>query len=286
MPRNARLVVENESVKYVDDATAASSIDLKKSLIKDPITRQKPLTLNEQCELILPVEKNSIQNQVYELAKFTKKNKMKINENKTKLIVFNPTRKWKFPPEVSFPGSENLEVVTQAKILGVTVSEDLKWGLNTENMVKKARKRLWILRRMRKLGLDNTVLKDVYIKEIRSVLEFAAPVWTGALIKNESKKIENVQKTVLKLILQNKYKDYITACEDLNLASLQKRREKLCLNFAKKNLKNRNSFFDKQLGKTRLRQQKIAKEFQCNTNRMYMSSLPFMSRLLNENARG
>ena len=117
------------------------------------------------------------------------------------------------------------------------------------------------------------------------MLEFAAPVWTGALIKNESKKIENVQKTVLKLILQNKYKDYITACEDLNLASLQKRREKLCLNFAKKNLQNKNSFFEKQLSNTTFIKQKKVREFKCNTNRMYQSSLPFMSRLLNESSK-
>ena len=49
--------------------------------------------------------------------------------------------------------------------------------------------------------------------------------------------LERVQKSALKLILKEKYHNYITALLSLNIESLYDRREQLCLKFAKKSLK-------------------------------------------------
>ena len=46
--------------------------------------------------------------------------------------------------------------------------------------------------------------------------------------------LERVQKSALKLILKEKYHNYITALLSLNIESLYDRREQLCLKFAKK----------------------------------------------------
>ena len=43
---------------------------------------------------------------------------------------------------------ENLEVVKQAKLLGVMISDDLKWDKNTEYLVKKAYSRMEFLRKV------------------------------------------------------------------------------------------------------------------------------------------
>ena len=59
IPRNIKS--ECISVKYVDDATSASSVNLKKSLKKDLIARPRPLNYNEQCELVLLIEKKELQ---------------------------------------------------------------------------------------------------------------------------------------------------------------------------------------------------------------------------------
>ena len=48
------------SVKFIDDATTACSINLKQSLVKDPIKRQRPLNYNEHNELILPAQDNPL----------------------------------------------------------------------------------------------------------------------------------------------------------------------------------------------------------------------------------
>ena len=210
---------------------------------------------------------------------------MTINKGKTKTMIFNMTRMFQFPPEISLAEPEFLEVVDEAKILGVIISNDLKWTKNTDYIVQKALKNIWVIRRMKNLGFDDHTLKDIYLKEIRSVLEFAVPVWTGALTQKDSDRIENIQKRVFKLILQNKYSNYENACETLKCDTLKDRRLKLCLNFSRKEYKKENSMFNKLYPtiKTRQSNKKIVKEFSCLTDRFFRSSLPFLSRMLNEN---
>ena len=53
-----------------------------------------------------------------------------------------------------------------------TLTNDLKWHANTEAMVKKAYSRLWMIRRLKKHGANLIDLKDVFLKQIRSILEF------------------------------------------------------------------------------------------------------------------
>ena len=137
---------------------------------------------------------------------------------------------------------------------------------------------------MKKLGFEDYILNDIYQKEIRSILEFAVPVWTGALTDQDSERIESIQKRVFKLILQNKYTSYKDACKQFKCETLKDRRKKLCLKFSKKEYKKEQSIFTKVQPKmkTRHTKKKIVKEFLCHSNRYYRSALPFLSRLLNE----
>ena len=106
---------------------------------------------------------------------------MKINPNKTKIIKFNKSRKHDFPPEVFISGDQMLEVVPDTKLVGVIVSQDLKWEKNTDFICTRARRKLWVLRRLRKFKIEITKLADVNKKEIRSLLEYAVPVWHSSI---------------------------------------------------------------------------------------------------------
>ena len=44
-------------------------------------------------------------------------------------------------------------------------------------------------------------LKDVFIKQVRSVLELAVPVWNGALNQTDKKDLERVQNPALHIML-------------------------------------------------------------------------------------
>ena len=74
-----------------------------------------------------------------EISLWTKNQKMVINQKKSKCLIFNYTRNYKFSTRLAIEGNV-LETVDEAKLLGTIVSNDLKWGKNTENIVKRANK--------------------------------------------------------------------------------------------------------------------------------------------------
>ena len=87
-----------------------------------------------------------------------------------------------------------LEVVPEIKLVGVMVTQDLKWQRNTDLICAKARQKLWVLRRLKRFSIENEKLVDVYKKEVRSLLEYAVPVWHSSITQKQSNQIERVQK--------------------------------------------------------------------------------------------
>ena len=118
---------------------------------------------------------------------------MKLNFKKTILMVFNNGKQMDFMPE--FEIDENgIEVVEEIRVLGLIVRSDLKWSSNTEHITIKGFHRLWELRRLKNLGADKLRLVDVYIKQVRSVLEIAVPAWHPGLTCGDKVDIERVQR--------------------------------------------------------------------------------------------
>ena len=76
--------------------------------------------------------------------------------------------------------NDQLQVISEAKLLGIMLTSDLKWAKNTDYICKRAYRKRWSLRRMKLLDLEPLVMLDVYTKEIRSVLELAVPAWHSA----------------------------------------------------------------------------------------------------------
>ena len=87
---------------------------------------------------------------------------------------------------------------------------------------------------LKNLGAQLDDLVDVFIKQIRSVLEFAAPVWQSSLTLAEKTDLERVQKSFCRIVLGTNYESYQDALEVLQLDTLENRRVQLCLRFALK----------------------------------------------------
>ena len=81
-------------------------------------------------------------------------------------------------------------------------------------------------------------LKSIYKTFIRSVLEQSAVVWHSSLKQKNRNDLERVQKAAVRSIMDNDYTTYENALHELKMERLEKRREILCLRFAKKCLKN------------------------------------------------
>ena len=80
-------------------------------------------------------------------------------------------------------------------------------------------------------------LEHVYKTFVRSRLEYASSLWHSSLTVANRSDIERIQKSAMKVIFKNDYHSYARSLKILRIESLQDRRERLSLNFAKKCLK-------------------------------------------------
>ena len=116
-------------------------------------------------------------------------------------------------PTISHPKCRIAEKLT---ILGVTFDAKCSWKTHIDIISKKAARRLFPLRLL-KPYLDHAQLKTVYFGLMRSVLEYAAPLFVG-LSKKEETRLQ---------ILQNRFHRLLCGkqCKDECLPALDDRRK-------------------------------------------------------------
>ena len=197
-------------------------------------------------------------------------------------MLFNTAKTNDFFPEITIE-NETLDVVEEMKLLGVKISTDLKWHSNTEFITKKAYSRLWLIRRLKLFGANQSELLDVYIKQVRSILEFAAVVWHSGLTQINTSDIERVQKSALAIILGPKYTNYENALKLVKMETLKERRESFSLSFARKTAKTHPNWYevDNKVINTR-RQTSEFKNVTTRTKRFRKSAIPYLTSLLNK----
>ena len=221
-------------LKFVDDLTLAETVNLQHDLVEVPeLDRIHPTKFHDRTGHTFPTENSKVYNQLLKTEQHARENEMRVNYEKTKLMLFNPCKSIDFNPEVTI-SDKSIELVSQTKLLGLVITNDLKWAPNTTYLVKKAYKRLWMLRRLKNLGANQKSLCAVYIKQIRCVLEMAVPAWNGSITLREKVQIERVQKCAFHIILGDSYNSYENALDHLNLETLEERRFNLSLKFALK----------------------------------------------------
>ena len=265
-------------LKYVDGLSYLSAIELKKTLIVNPDANPvRPVTYRNRTNHVLPKEENKLQVQIDRLAAFTNENEMQINYKKTKVMIFNTSKKRDLQPEISGEAGYCLDVEEEIKLLGVKITSDLKWHANTQLICAKGYAKLWMIRNLKKLGACTDDLLDVYSKHCRSVLELAVPAWSPGLTVSDSNQIERVQKSAFAIILGDGYKSYSTALRELKMDTLENRRTTLCLKFAKKSYRSDkfNKWFSESDSEMRL------DEVKTMTSRYWKSPLPYLTDLLN-----
>ena len=272
-------------LKYIDDLTFAESIDMKKQLVSVPNEeRILPENFRSRHGQVLKSDTSKVQQQLQVTKRYAADNLMKLNLEKTVVMLFNPCKKYDFEPTLKID-NKVLSVVESSKLLGVHLMSNLSWELNTKSIVQKCHSRMWMLKRLKKLGASENDLLDVYFKQIRSVAEYAAPVWHPSLTGLETAKIERIQKTALHIILGSKYNSYSSALKTLDVSKLTDRRKQLCLKFALKCEKSPkfSKWFklNSRVTKTRKKASKYVDVFS-NSARFDKSPINYLTQLLNK----
>ena len=125
-----------------------------------------------------------------------------------------------------------MERVSAFKLLGLWIDDDLKWQTNTDYIIGKAVKRLFLLKFLKKFGADKIDMKRFYISAIRPTLEYGAQVWHGGLTKAQSSSIEKVQRRALRIIYSEK--DYEKLLLKAGMHTLEQHRNTMCIDLISK----------------------------------------------------
>ena len=269
--------------KFVDDLTIAEALNIKESVIPNR-DRELPDRYHARLGQQLDPSKSKTYEQIDKIQAYATEMEMQLNFSKTKFMLFNPTLNYDFVPTLETQGG-GIDTLEEMKLLGLVIRNDLSWKSNTEDMTKRAYNRLWMLKRLKLNGANLEDLTDVYVKQVRSVLEFGAPVWNSNIKKEEVVDIERVQKCFLHLALGSGYTSYHEALQTAHLETLEDRRTGICTKFAlkaSKHPKHKDWFVPTDPSRPDTRQQK--QQFKpplCRLKRFQKSPIPYLTNLLN-----
>ena len=229
-------MAKDSRFKFVDDLTTLEKINLLLvGMASHNLKSQVPSEVNVS-NLIIPSEHLKSQEYLNNIQKWTVKQKMKLNEQKTKCMILNFSRKKQFSTHLTLNGN-HIETVKDFKLLGTIISDNLKWNKNTQFLVKRAYARMELLRQLNKFTKSTKDKIHIYKTYVRSVVEQSCVVWSSNLTTKNIKELERVQKVAIKLITNNK-KTYKENLKHLNIETLKERRNILSRRFAEKCVRN------------------------------------------------
>ena len=282
---NLKMVPEGEKFKFIDDNTITEKVNLSSvGLASYNVKQHVPSNIATHNQIIDNVHLKS-QEYMNKIVCWSDRMKMKLNPKKCNNLIFNFSRKNQFTTNIVV-GDHVVETVRSKKLLGTIVEDKLKWNHEIERLIKAANKRMVLLQKVSKFTSRISDLKLIYNSKIRSILETSCVVWHSSITIQQRAMLERLQKTAFRIILKNSYESYDNALKVMNMDTLDARREKLCLRFAKSCLRHKRmrSMFPINTTSHSMMKRNCDK-FKVNraiTERYKKSAIPYMQRMLND----
>ena len=143
-----------ERAKFVDDVNIAEIIPKEKLVLKTNERIIGPLPFEDSSDFEILPSTSLLQKEIDKVKNLSDKLHMKLNADKTKFFVTKYSQNYQFNPRITIPeSSKPLEIVTTTKLVGVTLTPDLKFHQHVQNIVKKSYKKMWMLRRLKDFGV-------------------------------------------------------------------------------------------------------------------------------------
>ena len=187
--------------KFVDDKTTLEVINLLSIGMESHNTRASVPSNVLTSNLMISNGSLKTQEHLHRISDWTKDKKMKLNIEKTKNIIFNFSKDNQFTTEIELDGKV-IETVKETKLLGTVITDKLDWNRNTDKIVNESNRRMIFLHKSSKFTRNKSDLKMIYIQQIRSKLEQSAVVWHSSLTQKCKDKLERVQKSAFRIILE------------------------------------------------------------------------------------
>ncbi|KAI2650743.1 putative RNA-directed DNA polymerase from transposon BS [Labeo rohita] len=149
--------------------------------------------------LIRDGDESAYRQEVEQLSLWCSRNNLELNTLKTVEMMVDFRRK---PPALTPLSIMNNTVaaVDSFRFLGTNISQDLKWDIHIDFIVKKAQQRLYFLRQLKKCNLPQALMTQFYSAVIESVLCSSITVWFWAASKSDIRRLQRTVRTAERII--------------------------------------------------------------------------------------
>ena len=118
---------------------------------------------------------------------------MKLNYEKSNYMIFNFSQECQLNTCL-YMDQKLLSQVKETCLLGVKITDDLKWHKNTASLINRCYQRMLILRNLNTFHVPKEEMINIYCLYIRSVAEQSSVVWSSSITSGESNDLERIPK--------------------------------------------------------------------------------------------
>ncbi len=172
--------------------------------------------------LIQDGDESAYRQEVKELAVWCSLNNLELKLKTVEMIVDFRRNPPALPPLTIM--NSTVTAVESFRFLGTTISQDLKWDIHIDSIVRKAQQRLYFLRQLRKFNLPQELLKQFYSAIIESVLCTSITVWFSSATKSDLRRLRRVVRTAERIVGTT-----LPTLQELYLSRVSKRTGKITL---------------------------------------------------------
>ena len=164
-----------------------------------------------------------LQNDLFQIFDWSQKNNMQFNSVKFELIRYGKDNHLKESTTYISPEWELIENKESVKDLGITLQNNLSFKQHITNITETAKRMsAWVFRTFS--TRERLPLMTLYKSLVRPLVEYSSALWSPTA-KTDIDKLEEIQKSYIRKI-NGVSRDYQTALKQLNLYSLERRRER------------------------------------------------------------
>ena len=168
-----------------------------------------------------------------EVARIAEGAKMKVNKRKTQMLCIHAKRSVDVTSfiRLDISNGEKITSTDTLKILGFTFNHEPNASAHVKLLIDKFYSKLWILRFLKRSGMEQSDLLKVYYTVIRPCAEYSSIVYNTLIPQYLANKLELMQKQAIKIIYGYNI-NYGNILEIKGIETLAERRTKSSLSFA------------------------------------------------------